>query len=194
VRPFANEPTLELRRADVRESLVAALRELDPRLPLRVPVLIGDDGVDGRATFESTDPGDPDRVVAVAARAGEQEANAAVRAATEASPVGRSARDRTMLAPAMPPRKWSKSCHIGRPVDSDPSGTCAFSTGTRCVCRQSVICLPIGNARASWVRIAGSSWKVARNEVMSGPRRAGDSVVASCWAVAVSRSSCGGEL
>jgi len=96
VRPFANEPTLELRRADVRESLVAALRELDPRLPLRVPVLIGDDGVDGRATFESTDPGDPDRVVAVAARAGEQEANAAVHAAAEAFGAwrGRSAEER----------------------------------------------------------------------------------------------------
>ena len=99
MRPFANEPTLELRRADVRESLVAALRELDPRLPLRVPVLIGDDGVDGRDTFESTDPGDPDRVVAVAARAGAQEANAAVHAAAEAFGAwrGRSAEERAEI-------------------------------------------------------------------------------------------------
>ncbi len=32
--PFANEPTLELRRAPARESLLGALRELEPRLPL----------------------------------------------------------------------------------------------------------------------------------------------------------------
>ncbi|MFL5867626.1 MAG: hypothetical protein ACJ766_11080, partial [Thermoleophilaceae bacterium] len=39
--PFANEPTLELRRGPVRESLLSALTELDARLPLSVPVLIG---------------------------------------------------------------------------------------------------------------------------------------------------------
>jgi RHH-type transcriptional regulator, proline utilization regulon repressor / proline dehydrogenase / delta 1-pyrroline-5-carboxylate dehydrogenase len=85
VRPFANEPTLELRRAPARESLLGALAELEPRLPLRVPILVG--GERGAAEgFESTDPGAPSRVVATAGRAGEADAVAAVEAATAAWP------------------------------------------------------------------------------------------------------------
>jgi RHH-type proline utilization regulon transcriptional repressor/proline dehydrogenase/delta 1-pyrroline-5-carboxylate dehydrogenase len=85
VRPFANEPTLELRRAPARESLLAALRELDPRLPLRVSILVGDSR--GAAEgFESTDPGSPSRVVATAGRATESDAAAAVEAAASAFP------------------------------------------------------------------------------------------------------------
>jgi RHH-type transcriptional regulator, proline utilization regulon repressor / proline dehydrogenase / delta 1-pyrroline-5-carboxylate dehydrogenase len=77
---FRNEPILELRRAPVRESLTDALRELDARLPLEVPVLIGGDrgAVSG---LESTDPGAPDRLVASAGLAGADEAAAAVAAA-----------------------------------------------------------------------------------------------------------------
>ena len=51
------------------------------------------------------------------------------------------------LAPATPGRKWAKSCHTGRPVDSDPSGTWLLRIGDTCVCRQSLICLVIGNTR-----------------------------------------------
>ena len=40
MRAFANEPTLELRRAPARESLLAALDELDARLPLQVPLVL----------------------------------------------------------------------------------------------------------------------------------------------------------
>jgi RHH-type transcriptional regulator, proline utilization regulon repressor / proline dehydrogenase / delta 1-pyrroline-5-carboxylate dehydrogenase len=77
---FRNEPILELRRAPVRASLLAALRELDARLPLDVPVLVG--GERGAADgFESTDPGAPERVVARAGRAGEADAAAAVETA-----------------------------------------------------------------------------------------------------------------
>jgi RHH-type proline utilization regulon transcriptional repressor/proline dehydrogenase/delta 1-pyrroline-5-carboxylate dehydrogenase len=77
---FRNEPILELRRAPVRDSLLDALRELDARLPLEVPVTVGGQrsGVDG---FESTDPGTPERVVARAGRATEADAAAAVEAA-----------------------------------------------------------------------------------------------------------------
>ena len=39
--PFVNEPVLELRRGEVRAAATAALRELDGRLPLDVPVMIG---------------------------------------------------------------------------------------------------------------------------------------------------------
>ena len=77
---FRNEPVLELRRAPVRESLLDALRELDTRLPLHVPVSVGSDHPD-RPRFDSTDPGRPDRIVATAGRSTEEDATAAVEAA-----------------------------------------------------------------------------------------------------------------
>ena len=77
---FANEPILELRRAPVRDSLTATLVELDERLPLSVPIVIG--GERGADTgFESTDPSAPERVVAHAGRATQHHAAAAVAAA-----------------------------------------------------------------------------------------------------------------
>jgi predicted delta-1-pyrroline-5-carboxylate dehydrogenase group 2 len=85
VIPFANEPTLELRRAPARESLLGALAELEPRLPLSVPVLVGAERGTSEG-FVSTDPGEPSRVVATAGRASEADAGAAVQAATAAWP------------------------------------------------------------------------------------------------------------
>nr|MBA3264734.1 hypothetical protein [Thermoleophilaceae bacterium] len=62
---FRNEPILELRRAPVRGALLEALRDLDAKLPLAVPVLIGAErGAD--AGLDSTDPGAPERLVAQA--------------------------------------------------------------------------------------------------------------------------------
>ncbi len=81
MKPFQNEPILELRRAADRDALLGALTELDKRLPLRIG--------DGPTTFESTDPGSPGRVVATAARAGERDAKDAVTAAVEAQPAWR---------------------------------------------------------------------------------------------------------
>jgi RHH-type transcriptional regulator, proline utilization regulon repressor / proline dehydrogenase / delta 1-pyrroline-5-carboxylate dehydrogenase len=78
--PFANEPVLELRRAPVRAQLADALRAHDARGPLHVPVWIGDDTRAGDALV-STDPGDPDRVVAHAAAATGAEVDAALEAA-----------------------------------------------------------------------------------------------------------------
>ncbi|HEY3185822.1 MAG TPA: aldehyde dehydrogenase family protein [Solirubrobacteraceae bacterium] len=89
MKPFENEPTLELRRAPNREALLGGLREIDARLPIQVPLLIGKDRIDPGASagpFESTDPGMPSRVVAVAARGGEADAAAAVEAAAAAFP------------------------------------------------------------------------------------------------------------
>ncbi|HEY2604007.1 MAG TPA: aldehyde dehydrogenase family protein [Thermoleophilaceae bacterium] len=88
MKPFANEPTLELRRAPARESLLGALRELEPRLPLAVPVLIGRER-GAHEGFESTDPGAPERVVATAGRATEDDAVRAVEAAGDAFPAWR---------------------------------------------------------------------------------------------------------
>jgi RHH-type transcriptional regulator, proline utilization regulon repressor / proline dehydrogenase / delta 1-pyrroline-5-carboxylate dehydrogenase len=75
--PFANEPVLELRRAAVRAQLDDALRGLSDRLPQRVPVMIGT-GERSGAELVSTDPGEPDRVVAVATRAVESDVAAAL--------------------------------------------------------------------------------------------------------------------
>jgi RHH-type proline utilization regulon transcriptional repressor/proline dehydrogenase/delta 1-pyrroline-5-carboxylate dehydrogenase len=79
---FRNESILELRRGAEREALSAALRELDARLPLEVPVLIGGDRGDVGG-LDSTDPGTPERLVASAGSATEDDAAAAVGAAEE---------------------------------------------------------------------------------------------------------------
>jgi RHH-type proline utilization regulon transcriptional repressor/proline dehydrogenase/delta 1-pyrroline-5-carboxylate dehydrogenase len=81
--PFANEPVLELRRAPERTRLQAALAGLE--LPLRVPVWIGEEQRHGDELV-STDPSDPERVVALAARGTPAEAGAAVAAARAAFP------------------------------------------------------------------------------------------------------------
>jgi RHH-type transcriptional regulator, proline utilization regulon repressor / proline dehydrogenase / delta 1-pyrroline-5-carboxylate dehydrogenase len=77
---FRNEPILELRRAPVRDSLLEALRGLDVKLPLAVPVLIGGDRGPAEG-LDSTDPGAPERLVARAGNGGPAEAEAAVEAA-----------------------------------------------------------------------------------------------------------------
>ena len=80
MKPFDNEPVLELRRAPVRAQLADALRAHDERPPLRVPVWIGDERREGEELV-STDPGTPDRVVAYAAKATEADVDTALAAA-----------------------------------------------------------------------------------------------------------------
>jgi len=80
MKPFTNEPILELRRATVRSQLAGALKEHDGRPPLRVPVWIGDDRREG-SDIVSTDPGKPARVVAEAAAATPADVDAALDAA-----------------------------------------------------------------------------------------------------------------
>jgi predicted delta-1-pyrroline-5-carboxylate dehydrogenase group 2 len=77
---FVNEPIGELRRATVRDELLAGMQKLEPTLPLSVPVWIGD-GKREREQLTSTDPGDPDRVVALSALATSAEVDEAVEAA-----------------------------------------------------------------------------------------------------------------
>jgi RHH-type transcriptional regulator, proline utilization regulon repressor / proline dehydrogenase / delta 1-pyrroline-5-carboxylate dehydrogenase len=99
MEPFANEPVLELRRAANREALLGALRELDARLPIEVPLIIGEGragskrrasaAAAGAATFDSVDPGNPGRVVATATRASEADAADAIAAAADAFPTWR---------------------------------------------------------------------------------------------------------
>jgi RHH-type proline utilization regulon transcriptional repressor/proline dehydrogenase/delta 1-pyrroline-5-carboxylate dehydrogenase len=79
---FVNERHLELRRADVRDALLAAGEELRARLPVSVPVLVGDDARAG-AELASVDPGEPAVTVALAPLATEADVDAAVAAAGE---------------------------------------------------------------------------------------------------------------
>jgi len=78
--PFANQPAAELRRAPARQALLDALARLDPQLPVAVPLLVGDDERHGDALV-SSDPGDPQRVVAQAPKASPRDVDAAVEAA-----------------------------------------------------------------------------------------------------------------
>ncbi|MFN8176214.1 MAG: aldehyde dehydrogenase family protein [Solirubrobacteraceae bacterium] len=80
MRPFANEPVLELRRASVRAELGEALAALGADLPLSAPVWVGPDQGAAQGII-STDPGEPERVVALAGRGTPADADAAVEAA-----------------------------------------------------------------------------------------------------------------
>jgi RHH-type transcriptional regulator, proline utilization regulon repressor / proline dehydrogenase / delta 1-pyrroline-5-carboxylate dehydrogenase len=77
MKPFTNEPILELRRGAVRAQLADAIKAHDARGPLRVPVWVGNERREG-AEIVSTDPGKPDRVVAEAAAARPDEVEAAL--------------------------------------------------------------------------------------------------------------------
>jgi len=83
--PFSNEPVLELRRAPQRQLLLDALGALERELPLRVPVWIGDERREGEE-LRSTDPGEPERAVALAAQAGDADVERAVALARAAAP------------------------------------------------------------------------------------------------------------
>jgi RHH-type proline utilization regulon transcriptional repressor/proline dehydrogenase/delta 1-pyrroline-5-carboxylate dehydrogenase len=77
LNPFANEPTLELRRAAVRAQLADALARVDRELPIQVPVQVGEHSRAGDE-LSSTDPGAPERLVAQAASARADEVTAAI--------------------------------------------------------------------------------------------------------------------
>jgi RHH-type transcriptional regulator, proline utilization regulon repressor / proline dehydrogenase / delta 1-pyrroline-5-carboxylate dehydrogenase len=81
VKPFANEPHAELRRAPVREQLLATLRDLESRLPWSVPVWIGEQRETGD-DLVSSDPGDPERVIAACGTATVADVDRAVEVAT----------------------------------------------------------------------------------------------------------------
>lgn len=74
---------MELRRAAVRQQTAGALAALDQTLPLTAPVMIGDDARSdsGGEPLDSTDPGQPDRLVARGPRATGQDVEAAVETA-----------------------------------------------------------------------------------------------------------------
>jgi RHH-type proline utilization regulon transcriptional repressor/proline dehydrogenase/delta 1-pyrroline-5-carboxylate dehydrogenase len=84
VAPFANEPVLELRRAGVRTRLADALQTVDDQLPLGLEVIVGEGArSDGGTELVSTDPGEPERVVARGPSATPDDVEAAVAIAAE---------------------------------------------------------------------------------------------------------------
>jgi RHH-type proline utilization regulon transcriptional repressor/proline dehydrogenase/delta 1-pyrroline-5-carboxylate dehydrogenase len=84
---FVNERQLELRRESVRDAVLTAGEELRGRLPLSVPVLVGEDRREGHELV-SVDPGHPERAVAYAAVATDADVDAAVAAARARSQWG----------------------------------------------------------------------------------------------------------
>jgi RHH-type transcriptional regulator, proline utilization regulon repressor / proline dehydrogenase / delta 1-pyrroline-5-carboxylate dehydrogenase len=81
--PFANEPVLELRRAAVRAQVEDALQRVDRELPLAVPVMVGGDRRTDGEQLDSTDPGDPERLVARAICPTAADVSTAVASASE---------------------------------------------------------------------------------------------------------------
>jgi RHH-type proline utilization regulon transcriptional repressor/proline dehydrogenase/delta 1-pyrroline-5-carboxylate dehydrogenase len=79
---FVNEPIGELRRATVRDELQEGMATVERKLPLHVPVMIGD-GERQAEELTSEDPGAPDRVVALSASATSAEVDTAVETATK---------------------------------------------------------------------------------------------------------------
>jgi RHH-type proline utilization regulon transcriptional repressor/proline dehydrogenase/delta 1-pyrroline-5-carboxylate dehydrogenase len=107
--PFANEPMLELRRGPVRAQLTEALARVDQTLPLEVPVLIGPDARFGSGpSIESTDPGDPDRLVAQAQRASLSDVDAALEAAAAGLPRWRATPARDRAAALIQAAAWMR--------------------------------------------------------------------------------------
>jgi RHH-type proline utilization regulon transcriptional repressor/proline dehydrogenase/delta 1-pyrroline-5-carboxylate dehydrogenase len=82
VKAFKNEPILELRRGPIRAQLAGALEAHDARPPVRVPVWVGGERREADELI-STDPGEPDRVVAEAASATPDEVEAALALASK---------------------------------------------------------------------------------------------------------------
>ena len=86
MKPFRNEPVLELRRAPVRAQLADALAAHDARPPLRVPVWVGDGRARGRRARLDRSRRTPSGVVAQAAAATPDEVDAALEARAARTP------------------------------------------------------------------------------------------------------------
>lgn len=83
--PYHHEPLNEWRRTEVRTIFGAAVEEVLGELGGVRPALIGGERVMTAARFASTDPAQPDRLVAEAARCGPSEVDGALSAAAAAA-------------------------------------------------------------------------------------------------------------
>ncbi|MFO0878047.1 MAG: L-glutamate gamma-semialdehyde dehydrogenase [Gemmataceae bacterium] len=88
-RPFTIEPLTDFSRADAREAMRSALREVASRLGKTYPVVIDHKPQSTDAYLDSTDPAQPGRVVGRCGRATPAQAELAIEAARRAFPAWR---------------------------------------------------------------------------------------------------------
>ena len=84
IEAFRNEPLTDFSTAENGSSMEEALARVGSQLGREHDLVIGGRRVKGTELFESRDPSDPDRVVGIFQKALEEEAKAALTAATEA--------------------------------------------------------------------------------------------------------------
>jgi 1-pyrroline-5-carboxylate dehydrogenase len=84
VTPFANTPLIDFSREENVRAQEAALRQVESELGRTYPLIIGGERRKTTETFDSVNPARPDQVVARFAKAGGDEANAAIEAAWRA--------------------------------------------------------------------------------------------------------------
>ena len=82
--PFRNEPLTDFTREPARAAMREALRSVRGQLGRTYPVTLAGAPIDARETFDSTDPGDFQRVVARFPKAEPRHADPAVKAARDA--------------------------------------------------------------------------------------------------------------
>ncbi|MGH2515630.1 MAG: aldehyde dehydrogenase family protein, partial [Ktedonobacterales bacterium] len=81
--PFVNQPLTDFTRDENIRAQEAALRQVESELGRTYPLIIGGERRYTDSTFTSINPAHPEQVVAAFAKAGIEEANAAVQAAWE---------------------------------------------------------------------------------------------------------------
>ena len=86
ITPFRNEPFTDFSQESNRQAFQEALQKIESRLPVVVRLWIDGEESDGAGTFNSVDPGQPDRVVANSARGGREDAVRAIAGAHKAFP------------------------------------------------------------------------------------------------------------
>jgi len=106
--PYAPEPYVDLSQDEPRRRMIAALESVRGQLGQEYPLWIDGEPVRTGATFNSTSPADPDRVVGVMAKADAEVADKAVRSAAEAF------KDWSRVDPETRGRVLIKAAHIMR--------------------------------------------------------------------------------
>jgi RHH-type proline utilization regulon transcriptional repressor/proline dehydrogenase/delta 1-pyrroline-5-carboxylate dehydrogenase len=88
-RPFANEPVSDFSRAEAREAMAAALREVGGQLGRAYPLVIAGETISTTATIDSVNPSHCRQIVGRCARATPDQARQAIEAARTAFPAWR---------------------------------------------------------------------------------------------------------
>lgn len=76
---FKNETYLDFSKQENIEAMQAALNALKTKLPMKIPAIIGGERIFGTRTFKSTNPADPDMVLAEVTASDQELAEKAIR-------------------------------------------------------------------------------------------------------------------